>query len=311
MNNPSCQYRNVSLPEKCTGDYRFGFNGMEGDDEVRGAGNSYTTEFRQYDPRIGRWLSIDPIQVAYESPYAAFRNNPIILTDPNGDFPSDGDPGKKLERKINKFGKKVDKELAKHPERSVDAVVEDVASRSKFSQIYPTLRHPNKSSPEKFTTYNLPAEYIVNRIDIKRTLSNEPRITTLEEIFGSFDSNSYSSNFNVTGTSEDEEATLQFKNISKVAGTVSVLGQFGSDPNLRSIGTFNLQPGVTVDIRISNDITAIQVEESVSRLQDITKFTLQIHSQPLPPNPGRFKHQFHTYYKPTRKEIKDEFNIDD
>ncbi|MEZ4929190.1 MAG: hypothetical protein R2777_04175 [Chitinophagales bacterium] len=36
-------------------DYRFGFNGMEKDDEVSGDGNQYTTEFRQYDPRLGRW----------------------------------------------------------------------------------------------------------------------------------------------------------------------------------------------------------------------------------------------------------------
>ena len=50
-----------------TEDYRYGFNGMEKDDELKGKGNSYTTEFRQYDPRSGRWLSLDPISRAWES----------------------------------------------------------------------------------------------------------------------------------------------------------------------------------------------------------------------------------------------------
>jgi RHS repeat-associated protein len=74
-------------------DYRFGFNGMEKDDEVKGSGNSYTTEFRQYDPRIGRWFSIDPVVKPHLSPYNSMSNNPITRVDPRGDddyFKADG-----------------------------------------------------------------------------------------------------------------------------------------------------------------------------------------------------------------------------
>ena len=69
-----------------TGDYRYGFNGMEKDDEVKGEGNSYTTEFRQYDPRVGRWLSRDPLfeSFPWQSPYVAFDINPIYYVDPKG-----------------------------------------------------------------------------------------------------------------------------------------------------------------------------------------------------------------------------------
>ena len=70
--------------------YRYGFNGMEKDDELKSIdGGSYTTEFRQYDPRIGRWLSIDPKADSYpsSSPYSSFNNNPIFYIDPSG---SDG-----------------------------------------------------------------------------------------------------------------------------------------------------------------------------------------------------------------------------
>ncbi len=66
------------------GNYRYGFNGMEKDDEVKGAGNSYTTEFRQLDPRTGRWWSTDPITHPQYSPYSTFDNNPIYYSDPSG-----------------------------------------------------------------------------------------------------------------------------------------------------------------------------------------------------------------------------------
>jgi len=67
--------------------YRYGFNGKEKDDELEGLGNSYTTMDRQYDPRLGRWLSLDPIWEKYpwQSPYTGNDNKPIIRNDVNGD----------------------------------------------------------------------------------------------------------------------------------------------------------------------------------------------------------------------------------
>jgi RHS repeat-associated protein len=80
---------------------------MERDDEVKGGGNSYTTEFRQYDPRLGRWLTLDPLMLMFPhvSPYVAFDNNPIYYTDPyglapvnpTGDEKSQGDQTSKKE----------------------------------------------------------------------------------------------------------------------------------------------------------------------------------------------------------------------
>jgi RHS repeat-associated protein len=67
-------------------DYSYAFNGMETDKEVSGTGNSYTTQFRQYDPRLGRWKSLDPLAGKYpgQSPFAAFNNNPLYFVDPLG-----------------------------------------------------------------------------------------------------------------------------------------------------------------------------------------------------------------------------------
>jgi RHS repeat-associated protein len=71
---------------------------MEKDDEVKNVdGTSYTTEFRQYDPRVGRWLSLDPLMDLYphQSGYCSFNNNPIYFADPTGlegEDPVEGDP---------------------------------------------------------------------------------------------------------------------------------------------------------------------------------------------------------------------------
>jgi len=42
-----------------------------------------TTEYRQLDPRIGRWLTIDPLASKYPSmsPYTSMNNNPITTND--------------------------------------------------------------------------------------------------------------------------------------------------------------------------------------------------------------------------------------
>jgi hypothetical protein len=75
--------------------YRYGFNGQESDFEVfNSGGTSYTAEFWQYDSRLGRRWNIDPVDQISISNYATFANNPILLNDPNGNTPGEGDPKK-------------------------------------------------------------------------------------------------------------------------------------------------------------------------------------------------------------------------
>jgi hypothetical protein len=64
--------------------YRYGFNGQEKSDEISGAGNHYTAEFWEMDPRLGRRWNIDPVVKPFESGYACFGNNPIWFIDHNG-----------------------------------------------------------------------------------------------------------------------------------------------------------------------------------------------------------------------------------
>lgn len=64
--------------------YRYGFGGQEMSNEIKGIGNSYTAEYWEYDPRLGKRWNVDPVIKEWESPYAVFNNNPIFYSDPKG-----------------------------------------------------------------------------------------------------------------------------------------------------------------------------------------------------------------------------------
>jgi RHS repeat-associated protein len=66
--------------------YRFGFNGKEMDNEIKGEGVQYDYGFRIYDSRIGRFLSLDPLFSGYPyyTPYQFAGNRPIWAIDLDG-----------------------------------------------------------------------------------------------------------------------------------------------------------------------------------------------------------------------------------
>jgi RHS repeat-associated protein len=78
-----------------SGSYRYGFNGKESDDEVKGSGNSLDYEARIYDPRLGRWLSIDPLasKFPFMAPYSFAVDNPILIIDEKGNEPARNQAG--------------------------------------------------------------------------------------------------------------------------------------------------------------------------------------------------------------------------
>jgi RHS repeat-associated protein len=66
--------------------YRYGFNGKEKDDEAQGVGNQIDYGERVYDPRVGKFLSVDPISKKYPelTPYQFASNTPIMGVDLDG-----------------------------------------------------------------------------------------------------------------------------------------------------------------------------------------------------------------------------------
>ncbi|MDW8274659.1 MAG: hypothetical protein RMJ53_10560, partial [Chitinophagales bacterium] len=48
-----------------SGEYRFGFNGQEKINEIYGSGNYIDFMFRGYNPRLGRFFTVDPLFKKY------------------------------------------------------------------------------------------------------------------------------------------------------------------------------------------------------------------------------------------------------
>lgn len=66
--------------------YRYGFNGKEHDTDPYGQGNVYDYGFRIYNPRLGKFLSVDPLTKSYAfyTPYQFAGNKPIAFVDQDG-----------------------------------------------------------------------------------------------------------------------------------------------------------------------------------------------------------------------------------
>jgi len=80
-------YKNLKISNKsCAEFYRYSFNGMEKDNEVKGEGNSYDFGARMLDARVGRWLCTDALEAKYPdlNPYNFVNNMPTIAIDPDG-----------------------------------------------------------------------------------------------------------------------------------------------------------------------------------------------------------------------------------
>jgi RHS repeat-associated protein len=68
--------------------YKYGFNGKEKDNEIKGENNALDFGARIYDPRIGRWFSVDPMRQIYASlsPYTFGASNPVNIADKDGNI---------------------------------------------------------------------------------------------------------------------------------------------------------------------------------------------------------------------------------
>jgi RHS repeat-associated protein len=75
--------------------YRYGFNGKENDADVKGDGDQIDYGARVYDPRLGRFMSVDPKTLKFPdlNPYHNSGNSPIWLIDKEGQEPDRNQAG--------------------------------------------------------------------------------------------------------------------------------------------------------------------------------------------------------------------------
>ena len=77
------------IARKDDGGYRYLYGGMEREDQLTGqVGGHYNFDTRIYDPKTGRFLSLDPLldKYPFQSPFAYALNSPIQCTDEHGEF---------------------------------------------------------------------------------------------------------------------------------------------------------------------------------------------------------------------------------
>ncbi|MCT4579994.1 MAG: hypothetical protein N4A35_01140 [Flavobacteriales bacterium] len=72
-------------PYRHGGEYRYMFNGIEADNEIKGLGNSIAYQYRVYDPRLGRFFALDPLN-QFHSNYVGAGNKPIWGREADGRY---------------------------------------------------------------------------------------------------------------------------------------------------------------------------------------------------------------------------------
>jgi RHS repeat-associated protein len=135
--------------------YRFGFNGQQKDDEVAGKGNSVDFKFRGYDPRLGRFRSVDPLANSYpwNSTYAFAENSPIMGIDLEGkellqSITAQRDNSSATIRQVS-----LDDVLRMAYEHQLQSAMR--LSSSRTSQVYPTPYGNMKEAEFKYSTFYL------------------------------------------------------------------------------------------------------------------------------------------------------------
>jgi RHS repeat-associated protein len=72
------------------GSYPYQYNGLsEQQADPTGKGYSYETDWRGYDPQLGRFKGIDALanEMPGINPYQYSYNNPVMFNDPSGEMP--------------------------------------------------------------------------------------------------------------------------------------------------------------------------------------------------------------------------------
>jgi RHS repeat-associated protein len=159
--------------------YKFGFNGKMNDDDVKGLGNQQDYGMRIYDPRVGRFLSVDPITRQYPqlTPYQFVSNTPNWAVDMDGlegalygpgmtlSTAEKADPGKNWQRTIEWWNSPASPGVARAYEYSLGYSEGTITSNrdvvaamfAKWVQAQnhggslniPNTRRPNVSAPQQ------------------------------------------------------------------------------------------------------------------------------------------------------------------
>lgn len=140
--------------------YRYGFNGKEMDNEPYGQGNEYDYGFRVYNPRVGRFLSVDLLTKKYPwyTPYQFAGNKPTRFIDRDG-----------LEEADPELDREDKEELERESElRNLKNPTEEEVRRK--VENFETWR--NKTLEERIEENTKTLNYVRNGLDAAREIFN-------------------------------------------------------------------------------------------------------------------------------------------
>lgn len=286
--------------------YKYGFNGQEKDDEVAGSGNINTAMYWEYDSRLGRRWNIDPEYrlFAYESPYAAFHNNPVFYNDPLGNKP--GNP----EKEAKKFGKKVDKAMKSDESLTRDEAITKVGQSLSDKNRYITRKEANINGTDH-ATYDIVQYYKTLSVDINKASSTASKVENpMTQTLDKSTKTTFDEAYSVTPVAGAISTSIELKNIGKSDGLVTLTydSKGSSEPTVKDV---TVPAGQTKNVPLLKNTTYIQIEyqiESIDKPGVAAKIDMKINSDVLKPNPNATYEPYRTQGPPTKQGILQYFN---
>lgn len=214
--------------------YRFGFNGKENDNEVKGEGNQQDYGMRIYDPRIGRFLSVDPLVKSYPwfTPYQFAGNMPIWAIDIDG-LEGDKKPNK-TEVKLDKVDKEI-LELIKDMEKTDPETAKNIKAlineTAQSNQEVNELRKKNSGLVDRSKQQVVQGRKMIESIEASDNAFKE-RMQAIEEKSFIEDINPVDDvevylSFQVKGTALPKWSEKFTKKYGELKGVGAVGGQIG------------------------------------------------------------------------------------
>jgi RHS repeat-associated protein len=243
--------------------YRYGFNGKENDNEVKGEGNQQDYGMRIYDPRLVRFLSVDPLSKEYpwNSTYAFAENDVIRSIDLDGlekyvvfrDVNSSGELQRiRILTFTDKDGNLRDNEIYKNNPKLKKADVYVITQNIKTGTQVGTIKYQDALTPEQEKVYKQfgvkkPVSEVLKK---KNEVDDHFEFNTKNE--GKFVGNSYNDGYeldatlnlttevkiNFKGNSDEPTTNTKSQKLSGVAKTLKIFpqskatltGNTGADP---------------------------------------------------------------------------------
>lgn len=235
---------------------------------------SYTTEYRQYDPRIGRWLSVDPLfqNFPWQSPYVAFDNNPIVYNDPKGlaaNNKVEDENSNKTKRHANKWRKKEAKMKDKIGSDATESEVRNAMYEKYGNKDWASIA--GNDDPTKGKSYILMGDwvdFVDGKTEPRKQVTSED-IYVREDEFGDLENMADGLPFGTVPISDGETVNVSVQRLNNRGGTDNVsLTQNGTEVqnnNETEVGNNTMYMSKDISSANGNTVNVVINPSDISR----------------------------------------------